>query len=66
MTAIQVVAYDPMNNLPGHVAVLHTWKTAHHHGRKKMAKLMRRAQRHLRRTLTQDHSSDHILYVRSV
>lgn len=66
MTRIEVVAYDPMNNLPGHVAILHTWKTAHHHGQRKMAKLLKRAARHMRRTLTQDKSSDHILYMRSV
>lgn len=66
MTRIEVVAYDPMNNLPGHVAILHTWKLAHHHGRRKLVKLMRRANRYVTLTLRQDKSNDHVLYVRSV
>ena len=66
MNIIQVVAYDPMNNLPGHVAILHTWKHTKRHGKRKAVKLMRRVNRYLRLTLKQDHSSDHILYVRSV
>lgn len=63
---IEVVAYDPMNSLPGHVAVLHTWKTAHHHGKRKAAKLARRADKFMRRLLTQDRSAEHIIYTRSV
>jgi hypothetical protein len=66
MTKLQVVAYDPMSNLPGHAAILKTWKVAHHHGKRKMAKLKKRVNRYARTIIRADKSSDHIVYVRSV
>lgn len=48
---IQVVASDlDLDITSGRKPeVLHTWKTAQHHGKRKMAKLMRRAQRWARK-----------------
>lgn len=63
---IEVVAYDAMSSLPGRAAILHSWKTAHHHGKRKMAKLQRRANRWLRKAVTQDRSNEHVIYLRGV
>lgn len=63
MTRIEVVTYDVGT---GCAVVDHVWKVAHHHGKKKMAKLMKRAQRWATRAARFDKSTDHTVYVRSV
>lgn len=63
MTKFEVVTHDL---LTGSTEVDHVWKVAHHHGRKKFAKLVKRVERWAAKAATEDHSTDHVVYVRGV
>ncbi len=63
MTRLEVVTWDYGTGL---TVVDHVFKVAHHNGKRKFKKLMKRAERWARKAAQQDHSTDHAVYVRSV
>ncbi len=62
MKKIEVVTYDLGT---GCAEVDHTWKV-YKRGKRKVKKLLRRAQRWATRAAREDHSTDHVVYVRGV
>jgi hypothetical protein len=62
MTRIEVVTYDVGTGL---AVVDHTWKVVKH-GKRQVAKALRRAHKWARKAAEADHSTDHVVYVRGV
>lgn len=63
MNVIQVVTWDFGT---GVTVVDHTWRKAHHNGKRKTRNLFRRVNRWARKAAQADHSTDHAVYVREV
>lgn len=63
MNRFEVVTWDFGTGL---AVVDHTFKVAHHNGKRKAKKLLKRVNRWARKAAAQDHSTDHTVYVRSV
>lgn len=63
MVRIEVCTWDYGT---GKLVVDHVWKVARHHSSRKLKKLQRRVNRWYNRAVESDHSTDHVVYVRSI
>lgn len=63
MRKLEVVTWDQAT---GTTVVDHVWTVATHHGKRKLAKLVRRANRWARKAAQYDKATDHVVYLREV